>query len=56
MPKPPKGFLSAEEGAIPPDLLSFSSLLDAWRREYARRFAEFVKGRGKPAIVAARAF
>ena len=37
MPTPPKGFLTAEEDALPPAPLSFVTVRDAWRSEYARR-------------------
>jgi hypothetical protein len=39
MPEAPKGFLS------------FIAVRDAWRREYSRRFEEFVKLGGKPGTV-----
>jgi hypothetical protein len=53
MPVPPKGFLSAEEEALPPAPLSFEAVRDAWRREYGRRLAEFVSAGGKPSTVTA---
>ena len=43
MPKPPAGFLTEAEKARPGGPLSFQLVLDAWRTEYARRFAEHVR-------------
>lgn len=42
MPKAPEGFLSPAEKARPAEPLSFNLVLDAWKTEYARRFAEHV--------------
>lgn len=42
-PQPPAGFLTPEERARPAAPLSFELVLDAWKTEYARRFAEHVK-------------
>jgi len=55
MPKVPEGFLTREEEDLAPMPLSFDVVLDAWRREYARRFAAFVKAGGKPVTVTAPA-
>ena len=55
MPEPPKGFLTTEEEDFPPVPLSLDAVRDAWRREYARRLAEFVKAGGKPSTVTAPA-
>ena len=54
-PPAPKGFLTREEEDIPPTPLSFIVVRDAWRREYVRRFDEFVKAGGKPVTVTAPA-
>ena len=46
-PKAPEGFLTEAEKARPPEPLSFRLVLDAWKTEYARRFADHVaKGGG----------
>jgi hypothetical protein len=50
MPEAPKGFLTPEE-SLAPVPLSFIAVRDAWRREYSRRFEEFVKLGGKPGTV-----
>jgi hypothetical protein len=55
MPEPPPGFLTDEEEKLPPAELSFVTVRDAWRREYARRLAEFVKRGREPALVTAPA-
>jgi hypothetical protein len=47
MPKAPKGFLTKAEKMHPIEPLSFNLVLDAWKTEYARRFAEHVKAGGK---------
>jgi hypothetical protein len=46
VPKAPIGFLTAEERSRPAEALSFKLVLDAWKTEYARRFAEHVKAGG----------
>jgi hypothetical protein len=51
MPEPPVGSLTAEEEGLPPAELSFATVRDAWRREYARRFDAFVKAGGAPVTV-----
>jgi hypothetical protein len=51
MPEAPKGFLTSEEESLPPMPLSFIAVRDTWRREYSRRFEEFVKLGRKPAAV-----
>ncbi len=47
MPKPAEGFLTDAEKARPAEPLSFKLVLDAWKTEYARRFAEHVKAGGR---------
>ncbi|MBN8457507.1 MAG: discoidin domain-containing protein [Verrucomicrobia bacterium] len=43
MPQPPAGFLTEAERALPTVPLSFKLVLDTWKAEYARRFAEHIK-------------
>jgi hypothetical protein len=47
VPKAPTGFLTDAEKARPVEPLSFTLVLDAWKTEYARRFAEHVKDGGR---------
>lgn len=47
----PKGSLTSEEENLLPITLSLIALRNAWRREYSRRFDEFVKAGGKPVTV-----
>ena len=53
MPTPSKGTLTPEEKSLPPVPLSFVAVRDSWRREYARRFYDFVQAGGKPVTIAA---
>lgn len=46
MPPPPPGFLTKEEKARRTEPLSFALVLDAWKTEYARRFAAHVSAGG----------
>jgi hypothetical protein len=45
-------FLDTEKRNLPAPL-SFDLVLEAFRHEYARRYAEFIKAGGKPTLVAA---
>lgn len=54
-PAAPKGFLTPEEQALAPVPLSFEAVRNAWRREYARRFAIFMRKGGKPITMKAPA-
>ena len=47
------GFILDTEKRNLPTPLSFNLVLEAFRHEYARRYAEFIKAGGKPTIVAA---
>lgn len=46
MPEAPVGILTESEKSRAPGSLSFKLVLDAWKSEYARRFAEHVKRGG----------
>jgi hypothetical protein len=46
VPKAPTGFLTSAERSRHAEPLSFNLVLDAWKTEYARRFAEHVKAGG----------
>jgi hypothetical protein len=46
MPPAPTGFLTTEEKSRPARPLSFALVLDAWKTEYARRFAAHVAAGG----------
>ncbi|MEI6562523.1 MAG: discoidin domain-containing protein [Verrucomicrobiota bacterium] len=48
MPVPPKGFLTDEEKAHPAEPLSFNLVLEAYKREYARRYYDRIKGGASP--------
>jgi hypothetical protein len=53
MPTPPAGFLTPEEESLPPAPLSFDTVRNSWREEYARRFWGAVQAGGKPVTIAA---
>ncbi len=45
-PKAPRGFLTPSERSHAPEPLSFNLVLEAWKTEYGRRFAEHVNAGG----------
>ncbi len=53
MPTPPKGYLTPDEERLPPVPLSFDTVRNAWRQEYARRFWGLVQAGGEPVTIAA---
>jgi hypothetical protein len=54
-PAPPNGFLTPEEETHGPVPLCFATVLETFRHEYRRRFAEETARGGRPVVVAAPA-